>query len=266
MPYKPCLIQSTNRHHTLRIVIVSDSLAMPRKPEICFEDTYGYLVGKILRNHFKGCEVFSSSRRSNNIANYSDETTLDDDIFLYEPDIVVIQLGIVECAPRLFSPRQKKILRRIKPAALRDKIISIFSKRRRFFTEYFPKTDVPLETFSHLYDELVVKILEKGINVILVNIANTNEENKARSHNYAKNIDAYNAVIKNLASKHGLRLVDSFALSNELPRYTLPDGVHLSVEGNRLLAEKISKAIIGSTKKVKQPQTDPNARHRRAGF
>lgn len=78
-----------------RIILFTDSLALPRMvPEVTsYEDTYPYL----LRKEF---EVFQYSRGGTRIVDLSDQAPYYQQ---YKPDCVIIQSGIVDCAPRAFS-------------------------------------------------------------------------------------------------------------------------------------------------------------------
>ena len=84
-----------------RIVLFTDSLAMPREePEVTFfEDTYPYH----LRKDF---EVFQFSKGGGIMCEFVEQTFYYNQ---YKPDIIILQLGIVDCGPRAFSKLEEAI-------------------------------------------------------------------------------------------------------------------------------------------------------------
>lgn len=99
-----------------RIVLFTDSLAMPRdEPEITFyEDTYPCL----LRMDF---EVFQFSKGGGLMSEFVEQTFYYNQ---YRPDIIILQIGIVDCGPRAFSKLEESIFRSNKVFRLIRRIIS----------------------------------------------------------------------------------------------------------------------------------------------
>lgn len=221
-----------------RLVIIGDSLAMPR-PETPYEYTYPYLLKLMLGPEW---EVINRARRANRIDIQMEEQNLCDDISWLKPDAVVVHLGIVDCAPRLFSLRQHRVLERT-PQAIRKYIIGIASAHRAFFTKHYPKQYVPLTKFGPLYEALVARLQREKITVIVCNIADTNEKNKHRSFGFTQNIARYNRIIEDVAMRYGAKLVDCYGLSREMDGFLLEDGIHLSPHGATAVAEKICRAL-----------------------
>lgn len=86
-----------------RLLIFSDSLALPRStPEITwYEDTYPCL----LKDNF---EVFQCSKGGGLMGDFVEQ------VFYYRqfrPDVVLLQIGIVDCAPRAFSKMEEYIFK-----------------------------------------------------------------------------------------------------------------------------------------------------------
>lgn len=221
-----------------RLVIIGDSLAMPR-PEVPYELTYPYLLKGKLGPRW---EVINRARRANRIDVQMEEQNLCDDIFWLEPDIVVVHLGIVDCAPRLFSVRQRHLLERI-PAVVRYRIIGVASRHRAFLTKHFPKQYVPLGAFEQLYEALIARLRNLNMYTITCNIADTSEKNKSRSFGFAQNIRMYNRVIEDASWRHGAKLIDCYRLSREIEGFLLEDGIHLSPRGAMAVAEEICLAV-----------------------
>jgi hypothetical protein len=216
-----------------RIVIIGDSLAMPRPEEgVEYEDTYPYLLFK------KGYEVINRSRRANDIKIQTIEQNILDDVIYLKPDVLVIHLGIVDCAPRVFSRTEQRILSLLS-AVIRKKIISFFSKRRYFFTK--------IRQISYVSPDLYLNSLEKFINqtrniakqIIFIKIKKTNEYNEKRSYQFNKKIEQYNQIIDLLSSKYEITVIDP----NEFKNGLLNDGIHINCQMHHYLANQINKYI-----------------------
>lgn len=222
-----------------RIILIGDSLLMPRpRQDLTYEDTYGYLVFKALKDH----EVIIKGKYSNDTSVQSKPNALKAEIEYLNPDIVFIQLGIVDCAPRLFSKIEKYALK-ILPSFLRQGIINFFSKRRRFFTKMFPKVYVKKESFEKNMRKILETIKICGATPVIINIAKTSEENESRSFNYDNNTIEYNKTLFKLSKEYGGQLIDFYNIIKTEPSCQLSDGVHLSKEGNHKLADEIISCI-----------------------
>lgn len=88
----------------MRILFLTDSLSLPRVNEeeiVLYEDTYLYK----LREEFKESLIVDSAIGGATIKDLYAQ------VFYYKsfnPDIVVLQTGIVDCAPRAYKKFEKK--------------------------------------------------------------------------------------------------------------------------------------------------------------
>jgi len=217
-------------HKKQRVVVVSDSLSMPRPDELIalqFEETYPYLLTKELNNEY---EVINRGKRSNTIIDQCIDQNIYDDILFFFPKFVVVQLGIVDCAPRLFSKRFGKY------------IIGQFSRHRLFLTKHFLIQDVPINKFSNLYDYLLSTIIEFGSIPITVNISRTSSHNESRSYNFQQHIENYNRIILETANRHKAIHIDMY-FESENNEILFPDGIHYNHLGSEIVANKIASEI-----------------------
>lgn len=221
-----------------RLVILGDSLGLAtgiksvQTPDaVEYEETYPYLLKKSLPEW----EIISTCKRSNRIDKQASLQWLSDDIILYKPSVVVIHLGICDCAPRIFNRYESFILSNL-PLYIREPITAFFSKHRYFFTKHFKKVYVKKMPFKSNMKKLINTICEINAFPILVSIADTNKRNKEKSYNYDKNIQEYNQILLELSKEYNLPYINMF---EEGDRILLPDGIHLSTEGSKLLANKI---------------------------
>lgn len=221
-----------------RIVILGDSLGMPRpdeQPPVEYEETYPYLLKQLLPEW----EVLSACKRANHATKQGCTQYLYDDIIFIKPTAVVIHLGVVDCAPRLFNNYEKIILNKM-PSVIRNKIIAFFSKHRKFFTRRFKKVYVNKKDFEKNIDKLIKTALESKATPILIGIADTNHENKEKSYGFSQNIIDYNAILLALAERHKIAFINMYDKGDKI---LLSDGIHLQPESHKLIANEIYKAI-----------------------
>lgn len=227
----------------MNIIIIGDSLSMQRlKDNTKYEDTYGYLVKTSLdpkeRNH-----VYILSKRANDSLTQSKPDNLLYNIKQFDPDIVIIHLGIVDCAPRLFTKNQQYIIS-ILPEKLRSSIIAFISKRRLFFTKHFPKVYVKKGDFERHMQIIIDFIIANDAKPIIINVAKPDKRLISRSYNILQNVKDYNMVLLKLAEKNKCPLIDNYKMAEGIPGYLISGEVHLTKLGHKLLADEILKFII----------------------
>lgn len=220
------------------ISIIGDSLAMPRLEQgISFFDTYEYSLSKNLSNDYY---ILNKSKRGNTIKNQVIPQYIYDDLEVLHPHAVIIQIGICDCAPRIIGKRETFFLNVIAPKWFKHHYIKFKSKHRIFFTKYIPKVNVQYPLFVKLYRQLIqilsnIKSIEK---IIIINICDTNEENKRRSFGFEENIILYNQFINSLKSDK-IFLVDIYEMSKLNKDILIEDGIHLSKTGHEYIANQI---------------------------
>jgi len=206
------------------------------------EDIYGF----ILKRYFKSKgnnEVFVIGYVNNDTRFQTMFGALARDVKQFEPNIVIIQLGICDCAPRLFSQKEKGIILNL-PKFIRKKIIKFFSKHRYFFTKRFPKVYVNIYYFRKKYQQILTEIKKIGAYPIIINIAKPSQDLLNISYNYLRNVRSYNAVLSNLAEKKKqCGLIDLYSLIEDDPNMLWKDGIHLTKYGHKKLAEILIKKI-----------------------
>jgi acyl-CoA thioesterase I len=228
------------------ISVLGNSLSMPNYEDgISIKKTYAYQIQKELKQSYY---TLNFSKRGNTTTLQTKEQYLYDEVFCANSNVVIVQLGIVDCCPRIISLKEAKFIKYILPNRLKNIYINIKSKYRQQFTKYFPKVYVSKKTFESNYRLLISKIL-KGDNiekVILINIAKTNDRNKSRSYGFERNIAEYNDVIKKLSkSSKIISLIDINTVSQNNSSFLLKDGIHINLEMHGILKDKIRKIIHG---------------------
>lgn len=195
------------------VVIVGDSLSLPREG-MPYRKTYPYLLAQ-------KCNVVNLST----YRNYTKKVNVTD-VLNYDADYTVIHLGIVDCAPRLFSLSMDFILSHVIPKNLSMAWIAFKSRHRRFFTKYFHKVYTSLSDYA----ERMMVFNKYFKNPIVIGIMPTSQRNKKRSYGFDENIRKYNAILKRYNYI-------------PVPPLYIEDGIHLTEEGHRYVADMITKRM-----------------------
>lgn len=218
-----------------KIVILGDSLGMVSIDDgVSYENTYPYLLKKMACDF----EVISRNRRTNDSTRQLEYQNKMDDVVMLKPNYVIVQLGIVDCAPRVFGKLESKILSLISPA-VRSHIVNFASKNRRWITKFFPRVYVRCDRYASNMMQLVRLIMENGAVPILIHIFDTNESNRIKSFGIEKNIRSYNEVLSRIAADVTIPIITH----NGTEKYMAGDGIHLNRAGHVYLAGRLMHLI-----------------------
>jgi len=233
------------------ITIVGDSLPQVSSDQkISYQETYPFLLQRMFdANKYL---VKLSSRSTNQVIKQSSSDNLNTDVLYNNSEYVVIHLGIVDCAPRLFGYIEDRIVFVLSHVPVVkifiNLVIKFKSKYRRFFTKHFPKTYITRKIFKEKYSFIVKEIKNKSNpkKIFIINIADTSEKNKYRSYNFEKNILDYNKILKDIYSENSdfCELIDFHSETLKNKKLIIEDeGIHLTREGHRYLAGLIYNKI-----------------------
>lgn len=202
------------------ILCVGDSLGMPRQG-IQFVDTWFYQIHQV-----KGKEFFfvNNFRR----ALTSDDLKSADFLENYSPHTIILQIGIVDCAPRYFK----------KDSIIVKLVNSSPSFFQIFFWDFVKKIKnrsdsnsyVTLDNFKKNIENYVERCNNNGvIRLIVIAIPTPGSSMLKSNPGIAKSINRYNEVFKTLSFKGELLIVNPL-IQGESNDY-LEDGYHLSKHG-----------------------------------
>lgn len=236
----------SQENNTKIITIIGDSLSMVSQDDgLKYKDLYMYKLQEKLGPDF---DIITRTRRANTVKSQTLWQYMHDDILYNQSKYLVIYLGIVDCAPRIFSKLSHYYLKLIRPKKIVENYIAFKSRHRRFFTKYFPKTYSSKKQFKNGLEYILKEIKQKTEvkKVFIVNIADTNEKNRYRSYNYEKNINDYNKILEQIVSQNNqlCDLIDMYQKTRQNPSLILKDGIHLSKQGHDVLAEMLYNKII----------------------
>lgn len=223
-----------------RLIIVGDSLSMPRIEDgLLYANTYPYLLQEYLGS---GWHVINRSRRSNTSRKQAIDLHLSDDIRDLDPDILVYHIGIVDCAPRLFSELQQRVLEKI-PHGIRSRIIRFFSRRRAYMTRRYPKVFVSQDDFRKNVLKTLRMAKEHTDNIIVVGIGMPASKVLARSYGFRENVLGYNNILKEISNKIEVNFIDTVSLLDP-EMDLLKDGYHFNGSANNKIFEVLRNYIL----------------------
>lgn len=228
------------------IVIIGDSLACPR-PWIGLgqRDTYASLIQHAAGARAHVINLAAGERSTQYYASSSFAKTYIEDS---DTDTLIVQLGIVDCAPRLMTFLERGVgvvcRKNRLTNALFMKYVAFKSKHRRFFTKHFPNIKVKRPEFERNVQIILNRYLSTGgaKSVIVINIAYPGAHLTERSFGVLQIIESYNDVLAQAAAAYPekVQVVDLFGITREAPELiTSEDGHHITKDAHKILADKI---------------------------
>jgi lysophospholipase L1-like esterase len=232
------------------VTIVGDSLSMVRPQNgIRYRDTYPFKLQELLGGEY---HITLFSQRANTVFNEY-RKVMNDGMLYTVPDFFIFHLGIVDCSPRLFGPKEQEVVYFFSTLPIfkhiTSLIINFLSKHRPFFTKHFPKTYVSKENFKKSFEFITGQIRKRtNAKIIFINIADTSDLAKNRSYGYHENITEYNKIFEDIINRNKdlCSLIDFYEVTNsesKRNKYLLPDNHHLSIEGHKMLSELLHQNI-----------------------
>lgn len=209
-----------------RIVLFTDSLAMPREePEITFyEDTYPYL----LKNDY---EVFQFSKGGGIMDEFVEQTFYYNQ---YKPDIIILQLGIVDCGPRAFTKLEEAIFHSNRMLGLFRRVLSRtkLSKKIRNLRRVSWTSEKKYEQGCRFFIDKF-----KNSKVYALSIVPTTEEYEKQVPGISKKVEQYNGILKRVFQEN---LIDLNGIPAE---GIMSDHHHLTKEGHQYVYDQIMRKL-----------------------
>ncbi len=161
--------------------------------------------------------------------------------------IFVIQVGIVDCAPRVLNNTFRIFVSLIRPKFIRKWIILILNRLHKpwFFRYFGHRLLVPPKKFRSAFLE-AVNFLNKGHNnkILVLNILPTNYIKENIFIGFSSNILIYNNILKNICIETDAVYVNLFDNMMPYAEKHLYDGVHPNYEGKKILASVVFNSIL----------------------
>lgn len=227
---------------------MADSLAMPREDEtnIGFESTYPYLLDHSLRQQVptSNAMVIERGMRRRTIEYVLDEWY--ELVGLRQPDVVIVHVGIVDCAPRVFLRRERQYIERLRPVGLRDFVLRFVHRHRRAIVNFRRRVYVPPERFTALVQQVIEKAQTSKVRLLIfINIITPPAHLEDRSPGFGENVKLYNQILKSQAKGEGVAFLDLDMMVKEAggSEKLTTDGIHINEAGHQLLAKELERHI-----------------------
>ncbi len=227
-----------------KILCIGDSLTLPRGEDVKYENTWFYL----LKHYFQDIDFISFFKRgiTTNILvqeGGGDKNTAEkypfgaDCLEHYKPNIIILQLGIVDCAPRLLKQGMETKLVNHLPKKIANIYIKLIKTTRKRNTA---NTYVSLKKFEdnliNYFERCKNQNIEK---LIIIKIAIPSQEMVDKNPEIIKNVIKYNAVYDKLEKKYpfvnSINPLDS-SKTNEI---IFTDGYHPNAKGNTFVYSEL---------------------------
>jgi hypothetical protein len=219
-----------------KIIIIGDSSVPPRE-EIDYSTTYSTLIKNTLID-FK-IEVSAKT------GNHSKQIDINLDAFMlygYNPNIVILNYGIVDVFPR---PYPNKLYKLMACTGVLKYIDKFFKKTKLYYKlgDYFNFKEVSLKNFEQNSENIIKKLLEKNVEKIIIIGIIKPYKILLNSNNIDREVNLYNKVFLKLSEKYPeVKYIDIYNDSTE--EFTIWDGYHYSEIASKYLADKIEKFIL----------------------
>lgn len=239
----------------LRVVILGNSVGLRIRPPGKFPNNknYGAILEELLQKKYPG-QVVLIQNLCIGRATIWEILQKRNDILREFPDYYVINFGVSDASTREIPLWYSNIINNSKES-LTKKFFSYFYvhiiKRIRPFIVKVrgKKAWVSKHNFKKYFDE-IVRFLTKGTNAkfIILSINNPTKRIENELPGSREKYAEYNKIIKSISAKYNTQYIDTTDLT---PNIHTPDGIHFSLEGHQVIAERIYELIRNEEKSRK---------------
>lgn len=241
-----------------KIVILGDSICLPRAKgagNIPYEATYPYLLDQALRKRYgeESPIVIECGMRSRTIRDVVSDWH--EEVYLKAADIVIVQVGGNDCAPRVFQSWEQRMVDRLPLRGLRNRILRFERKYRRQLLLAMPRrVFTTLKAFWSRVNELVVRAENQKLDrLIFVTVMPVTEKINYYLPGVAKAVHQYNEAFLSHAMHPRVRIVNVGELYGKhggIEAVSL-DGMHINEHGHRVLAAELERVIVEALESVR---------------
>lgn len=211
------------------VLCIGDSCGLPR-PELPYIDTWPSL----LVNKFPQIEFVNLCKRSNTTSFLFENK---DALEYYSPNKIILQLGIVDCAPRYL--RNSRVLYKIV-----QRLPAIFQK---YFWLYWKSTHkrspkqayTTISEFRYNLKNYIERCATQNVeSVILIKIATPTEEMIKSNPLIKDSVKLYNRVYEQLESEYPFVITINPLSGDAILCFN--DGYHPNIEGNKRIFSELA--------------------------
>ena len=219
----------------MRILCIGDSLGLPREG-VRYEDTWFYKLHEKYPNH----EFVDMFERGLLITKANDN--FDSYYNFYPSDIVIIQTGVCDCAPR-YIIEEKIYVRCLLAIVEKLKLTSLFWKIVKKRGRKPTCVDTPIEIFSNNFRKILEKFLNNGVkHIIVVKIGHATDSVVKRNRYFNINVDKYNEEIDRICDSL-INVVTTISPLADASEDLFVDGYHCNMCGMRQVYNSLIKVL-----------------------
>jgi hypothetical protein len=223
-----------------RLNIITDSLGMPREVTTPAQ-TWTELISEKYKGNFIIKQFLRRNLSIEDIVSY-----LPDYVTYWTPDILIIQIGIVDCCRRAMSKKMRDILDLMSRLRL-SRIANIVHKHcRRKHYAITKKKNIHYCDPKQFYD-CICKIVtearrEKNCIIAMIAIAAPCYELVEKTYGSIQDAQIYNAVLEQAAKDMHFTVINPYE-NEEAENIVLVDGHHLTERGHELVEEAVDNFL-----------------------
>ena len=223
----------------MRVLVIGDSLVMPRL-EYNYDETWlSHLV-----NHYPSIEFIDKSRRSssarrlvNDGAGAGDSRRGADLLEYYNPDLVITQIGITDCSPRLL--KRDKLYTKVINSLPRNISNLIYNYIRKTKGRTMKNNDLSPEEFRNCWENYIKRANIIGTKILCLLIAPAVDRFLMANPLVEESIKIYNRVLEDLVQKYPNFVCVTPFTKLEMEEFALIDGYHIGTRGHKALYKKL---------------------------
>lgn len=232
------------------IIVIGDSLACPRPHEgVGLQQTYAYKLQEKLGPRYYVVNLSAGENNSRKINSAGFQRTF---IRSSNAEIVIIQIGIVDCAPRLMSLIERFIGGIAARISWLSPIFTAYarlkSRYRYRLTRLFPRTLVGRGEYVSNMERFITELerLETLRRIYIIDIADVTDALASKSYGIRENIRLFNGALIELASRIPSRVtvIGLNEATSVHPHWiTEEDGHHIRAAAHDWIADRIASDI-----------------------
>lgn len=227
------------------LLIQGDSLPLPNET-VPYRRTWPGLLRREIGDIVDVVNRSSSEKTTDDLSS-SDRVHHRRELEYYEPRYVILQIGLVDCAPRYFSRFGKEILDLL-PSETSSALFFVAKKLRQRSTR---RAYVSKRSFRENIEQYLRRASKIGDlkQVVFVEILTASEKYKKKNPNVDESIQDYNEIINAVTDSFDFAsIVSPLADSQEeeqqlVDEMTLGDGYHLNSEGHTRMYDRLCNVL-----------------------
>lgn len=218
----------------MKILCIGDSLGLPR--EGCsVEETWPSLLRRNYPQHTI-IEEFQRERLIDNaVKNYNKKFKQ------YEADMIILQLGICDCAPRHIN-KTSIVNRLIRKSFSIIGLSDLYWKKVKSRPRRPNCVHTKPKRFTNLYSKLISGAVTDGATVIIIEIGHGGTSVLTNSPFFNSNVDLYNGIIKTISKNYNEKVYIVNPL-NEVEDDLFVDGYHCNGKGMRKVYVELRRIL-----------------------